>query len=103
RVEIRRRSLAGTLARMQEHVLDDRVSALAVLDDLVEVAVNRADQLFRLLALARLERRALDHIGELADQLARQGREIIDEIERVLDLVGDAGGELAEGGELFRL
>ena len=46
---------------------------------------------------------ALMHVGELVDQLARQRREIVDEIERVLDLVGDAGGELAERGELLRL
>ena len=45
----------------------------------------------------------LDHVRQLVDQLARQRREIVDEIERVLDLVGDAGGELAERGELFRL
>ena len=45
----------------------------------------------------------LDHVGKLADQLARQGRKIVDEVERVLDLVGDAGGELAERGELLRL
>ena len=62
-----------------------------------------ADQLFGLLAPSFGERRGLDHVGHFADQLARQRREIVDEIERVLDLVGDAGGELAEGSELFRL
>ena len=31
------------------------------------------------------------------------GGEIVDEIERVLDLVRNAGGELAERGELLRL
>ena len=46
---------------------------------------------------------ALITLGKFADQLARQRREIVDEIERVLDLVRDAGGELAERGELFRL
>ena len=40
---------------------------------------------------------------QFVDQLARQRGEIVDEIERVLDLVGDAGCELAERGELFRL
>ena len=38
-----------------------------------------------------------------SEQLARQRREIVDEVQRVLDLVGDAGGELAERSELFRL
>ena len=39
--------LAGALARMQQHVLDDRVGALAVLHDLFEIA--------------------LQHIGDLGD------------------------------------
>ena len=48
-------------------------------------------------------RRRLDRLGSSSDQLARQRREIVDEIERVLDFVRDAGGELAERGELLRL
>ena len=46
---------------------------------------------------------ALQGILQLVDQFARDRREIVDEIERVLDLVRDAGGELAERGELLRL
>ena len=45
----------------------------------------------------------LQGVLQLVDQLARDGREIVDEIERVLDLVRDAGGELAERGEFLRL
>ena len=45
----------------------------------------------------------LHGVLQLVDQLAGDGREIVDEIERVLDLVRDAGGELAERGELLRL
>ena len=88
---------------MEQHVFDDRVGALAVLHDLVEVAADGFEQLVGLLAPSVVERRCLDHVGKFADQLARQGRKIVDEIERVLDLVGDAGGELAEGSELLRL
>ena len=40
---------------------------------------------------------------QLVDQLAGDRREIVDEIERIFDLVRDAGGELAERGELLRL
>ena len=47
--------------------------------------------------------RRLDNAGKLLNQLARQGRKIVDEIERVLDLVGDAGRQLAKRGELLRL
>ena len=44
RIDIRRPVLAGTLARMQQHVLDDGVGALAVLDDLFEVVLQQARQ-----------------------------------------------------------
>ena len=57
---------------MQEHVLDDRIGALAVLHDLVEIALDGSDQLFRLFAPGVIQRRGLDHVGQLADQLARQ-------------------------------
>jgi hypothetical protein len=42
-------------------------------------------------------------VRELLDQLQVHLREVVHEVERVLDLVGDPGGELAERGELFRL
>src|ERR1019366_6575316 len=38
-VDIHGPALSGTLTRMQQHVLDDRVSALAVLHDLLEIAL----------------------------------------------------------------
>src|SRR6516164_5691481 len=41
--------LAASLARMQQHVLDDRVGPLAMLDDLLEVAFEHAGQLVDLL------------------------------------------------------
>ena len=37
--------LAGTLARMQQHVLDDGIGALAVLHDLVEIALQHVRRL----------------------------------------------------------
>ena len=40
---------------------------------------------------------------QFVDQFGRDPREIVDEIERVLDLVRDAGGELTKRGELLRL
>ena len=45
----------------------------------------------------------LERVIQLVGQFRRQRREIIDEIERVLDLVRDAGGELTERGEFFGL
>ena len=40
---------------------------------------------------------------QLINQFGRNGREIVDEIERVLDLVRDARGELTERSELLCL
>ena len=40
---------------------------------------------------------------QFVDQLDRERGEIVDEIERVFDLVGDAGGQLAERSEFFGL
>ena len=42
-------------------------------------------------------------LAQFVDEFDRHGREIIDEIERVLDLVSDTGGQLTERGELLRL
>ena len=44
-VDIDRPVLSRALARMQQHVLDDRVGALAVLHDLVEIALQRIGNL----------------------------------------------------------
>ena len=46
---------------------------------------------------------AAKRLAQFVDQFDRDGREIVDEIERVLDLVGDAGGQLAERSELLGL
>ena len=46
---------------------------------------------------------AAERLPQFVDEFDRDGREIVDEIERVLDFVGDAGGQLAERGELLRL
>ena len=79
------------------------IGALAVLHDLVEVRGYHPDQLVRLFAPAFLQRRASQHLAQFVEQFARKGREIVDEIQRVLDLVSDARGELAERGELLGL
>ena len=103
RVDIDDPVLARALARMQQHVLDDRIGALAVLDHLVEIAAQHSGELVDLLPPLVVDRQAFQRVLQLVDQLARDGREVVDEIERVLDLVRDAGGELAERGELLRL
>ena len=42
-------------------------------------------------------------LPQFVDQFDRDSREIVDEIERILDLVSDAGGQLTERGKLLGL
>jgi len=83
---------------VQQHVLDDGISPLAVLNHLFEVATDGSDQLFRLFALGALERRGL----ELVDELARQ-QKLLTKFSGFLISWAIPAGELAEGSELFRL
>ena len=57
-VDIDRPVLSRALTRMQQHVLDDRVGALAVLHDLVEIALQRIGDLADLCAQLAVEVRA---------------------------------------------
>ena len=95
--------LATSLARMQQHVLDDGIGALAVLDHFPEIVLQEAGQFIDFLADIVGKGGRLERIVQFIGQFRRKRREIIDEIERVLDLVGDAGGELTEGGEFLGL
>ena len=67
------------------------------------LSLSSAGQFVDFFAHLVVERGRLQHIVQLIGQFGRKRREIVDEIERVLDLVRDAGGELAERGELFGL
>ena len=60
-------------------------------------------ELVDLLARLVVERGRLQNVVQLVDQFRRQRGEIIDEVERVLDLVRDARGELAERSQLLGL
>ena len=88
---------------MQQHVFHDGIGALAVLDHLFEVVLQKSRQFVDFLAHLFLERGGPEHVIEFIGQFGRKCGEIIDEIERVLDLVRDPGGELAERSEFFRL
>ena len=77
---------------MQQHVLDDGIGALAVLNNLFEVAFQKLANFIKFLSPTGLvELRIFKYVGHLVDEFDRQRREIIDEIQRVLDLVRDAG------------
>ena len=90
---------------MLEHALDDAVGPPAVLGDLFEIAGQHRDDFVDLGELVAVERRQGRCRGllQLVEQFDREPGEIVDEIERVLDLVGDAGGQLAQRGHLLGL
>ena len=52
---------------------------------------------------SELRQQRVGRLLQLVEQLDRQAGEVVDEVQRVLDLVGDAGGELAERGHLLGL
>jgi len=88
---------------VQQHVLDNGVGSLAVLDNLGEVVLQQAGQFVDFFAKLFRKSGLLQEVIKFIRQLNGQRREIVDEIERVLDLVCDARCELAERSELFGL
>ena len=89
---------------MQQHVLDDGVGASAVLHDLVEVAAQRVHQFGDFAhVIFSSSRNALQGVLQFIDQFAGDAGEIVDEIERVFDLVRDPGSQLAERCKFLRL
>ena len=104
-VEIDLATLAGAAARMLQHALDDVVGAPAVLGDFFEIAGQHLDRLVDLGALVLVERSdgRCGGLLQLVEQFDRQPGEVVDEVQRVLDLVGDPGGQLAERGHLLGL
>ena len=80
---------------MQQHAGHDAVGAPPVLDDLRQIGGQGRDQLV-LLGAGRSDR-----VPQLLQQLAGELGKVVHKIERVLDLVGDAGGELAQGRHLL--
>src|SRR5271156_6143684 len=103
RVEVDRPVLAGTLARMQQHVLDDRVGAFAMLNDFLEIALDQPRQLVDFLLELLVGLGLGDQLLELVQQLPRHSGEIVDEVQRILDFVRDARRQLPEGSEFLRL
>ena len=69
RIDVDDPMLAGALARMQQHVLDDAVGALAVLDDLVEIAAQHVRQLVDLLARLVVDCEPLQGVLQLVDRV----------------------------------
>jgi hypothetical protein len=87
---------------MQQHVLDDGVGTLAVLHHLFEIVLQQAGQFVDFSPDLAIKRDRFAHVVQLVSQLRRKRREVVDEIQRILDLVRDAGRELAEGSQFLR-
>src|SRR5512143_3846398 len=88
---------------MQQHVLYDRISPLAVLDDLVEIALQHIGDLANLGAQLAIEVGSCQRLPQFVNKFDRHGGEIIDEVEWVLDLVRNTSGQLTERSKLLRL
>ena len=87
---------ARTFARVQQHVLDDGVGAFAMLNDLLEIIAQGVRQFGYFGERISVDFHFTQSFLEFIDQFGGHTREVVDEIERVLDLVSDPGGELAE-------
>ena len=97
-VQIDLPALARDPARVFEHGLHDIVGAPAMLGDFLEIAGEHLDRLVDLAALVLVERRDPRRGGTLQfiEQFDREPSEVVDEVERVLDLVRNPGGQLAQ-------
>ena len=88
---------------MQQHVLDDGIRTLAVLNDLVEIAAQCDHQFGDFGASLFVNAHVRERLLQLINQFSRHPGEIVDEIERVLDFMRDAGCQLTKRGQLLRL
>ena len=104
-IEIDLAALARHPPRVLQHALDDTVGAPAVLGDLFEIAGQHVDRLVDFGAGIFIEcgDAGIGGFLQLVEQFDREAGKVVDEVERVLDLVRDAGGQLAERGHLLRL
>jgi hypothetical protein len=67
-------------ARVQQHVFDDGIGALTMLDDLVEVALQGIGNLADLCSQLAVEVRPGQRLPQIINQFNRDAREIIDEM-----------------------
>ena len=95
--------LAALLPGVLQHSVHDGTGPLPVVDDPLqipgEVAADVLDLRPRLFRHVFLD--GLDLLLEIFEQVAREVGEVVHEVQRVLDFVGDPGGQLAERGQLF--
>jgi len=97
--------LARGTARMFQHRLDDAVGAFAVFGDLLQIAGQHFRNVVDLRALVVVQRgeARCGCFVQFRQQIDRETRKIVNEVQRVLDLVRNAGGQLAQRRHLLRL
>src|SRR5690242_14535119 len=88
---------------MQEHVPDDRIRALAVLHDFLEVATKGLYELGNFRMHRIIECYASDRLAQFVEELGGYSGKVIDEIKRVFDFVGYTGCQLSERGKFLGL
>src|SRR3954471_20634038 len=88
---------------MQQHVFHDRVGALAVLRDFVEIRAQQICELGYFSSHIVVEFGTSKGLLQFIDQVDGNIREIVDEVEWILDLVRDTRCQLAQRGKLLGL
>jgi hypothetical protein len=83
---------------MSQHALDDIVGAFAMLSNPLEIPDQEIACLREFATPLIVERRKSrrGRLVEFVQEANGKASEVVDEIERVLDFVGDAGGQLTE-------
>ena len=101
-VDVGQLAIPGPPAQ-HEHVMDDAVGAFAVLVYTLQVAGQIVRDILDQGPLGVAESRPvlIDNFQQFRHHFHGDLREVIDEIQGVSDLMGDAGGELAQGRQLF--
>ena len=86
-----------------QHAAHDAVRPAAVLPDLVQIDLEIIENLLDLLSQVEIlvVLRFVDDFANLVDQLRGNLREVLDEVQGVLDLVSDPSGKLAQGRQLL--
>ena len=81
---------------MLQHRFHDAVGTLPVLDYLFEIALEQRREVIDLRTNSVSEWLGSKHLSQFVDKFGRERGEIVDEVQWVLDLMSNTGGQLAE-------
>ena len=103
RVEIDLSPVSRPGTGVLQHAAHDAVGSGAVLPDLVQIDLEVVENLLDLLCQVEflIVLRLVDDFANLVNQLRGNLREVLDEVQGVLDLVSDPSGKLAQGRQLL--